>query len=216
MYNDRIYSLDIKINIQLYGLAEPCLLFSLPDLLLLLGHNGSIIEEKLRISYVIWLQQRDTSDTLVLKFHLWQSWPVIRQLVYYPKANRYEMDLKSNANCYTDLYSLLCLHQFYLCVTQEHMDIPTKWWLVDSYLQLLDRQRMAIQLPDAKSQFHMCDTLHPWLIRQNTKYRQAVSVEVGVAICIWRLATNLEYRSISHLFAVGLSTCCLITQEIVP
>ncbi|KAL2095524.1 hypothetical protein ACEWY4_007672 [Coilia grayii] len=28
-------------------------------------------------------------------------------------------------------------------------------------------------------------------------------------------STNLEYRSISHLFAVGLSTCCLITQEVV-
>ncbi|XP_055021243.1 uncharacterized protein LOC129412156 [Boleophthalmus pectinirostris] len=52
-------------------------------------------------------------------------------------------------------------------------------------------------------------------MRQNTNYRQAVSVEVRVAICIWRLSTNLEYRSISHLFAVGLSTCCQITQEVV-
>ncbi len=36
-----------------------------------------------------------------------------------------------------------------------------------------------------------------------------------VAMCIWRLATNLEYRSISHLFGVGLSTCCIITQKVV-
>uniref|UniRef100_A0A672NM66 DDE Tnp4 domain-containing protein n=1 Tax=Sinocyclocheilus grahami TaxID=75366 RepID=A0A672NM66_SINGR len=61
----------------------------------------------------------------------------------------------------------------------------------------------------------LCDTLRPWLTRQNTTYRKPVPVEVRVAICIWRLATNLEYRSISHLFGVGLSTCCIITQEVV-
>lgn len=61
----------------------------------------------------------------------------------------------------------------------------------------------------------LCVTLRPWLTRQNTKYRQAVPVDIRVAICIWRLATNLEYRSISHLFGVGISTCCSITQEVV-
>lgn len=61
----------------------------------------------------------------------------------------------------------------------------------------------------------LCDILRPWLTRQNTKYRQAVPVEARVAICVWRLATNLEYRSISQLFGVGLSTCCTITQEVV-
>ncbi|XP_026225062.1 protein ANTAGONIST OF LIKE HETEROCHROMATIN PROTEIN 1-like [Anabas testudineus] len=67
-----------------------------------------------------------------------------------------------------------------------------------------------------RSSFNLlCDTLRPWLTHQNTQYRQAVPVEVRTAICIWRLATNLEFRSISHLFGVGLSTCCTITQEVV-
>ncbi|KAJ4934099.1 hypothetical protein JOQ06_006906 [Pogonophryne albipinna] len=35
-----------------------------------------------------------------------------------------------------------------------------------------------------------------------------------VAICLWRLATNLEFRSLSHLFGIGISTACLITQEV--
>ncbi|XP_055041197.1 uncharacterized protein [Misgurnus anguillicaudatus] len=61
----------------------------------------------------------------------------------------------------------------------------------------------------------LCDTLRPWLTRQNTTYRRAVPVEARVAICIWRLATNQDYRSIGQLFGVGLSTCCLITQEVV-
>lgn len=62
---------------------------------------------------------------------------------------------------------------------------------------------------------YLCDILRPWLKRQNTRFRQAIPVENRVAICIWRLATNLEFRSISHLFAVGISTCCFITQEVV-
>ncbi|KAG9273582.1 protein ANTAGONIST OF LIKE HETEROCHROMATIN PROTEIN 1-like, partial [Astyanax mexicanus] len=60
---------------------------------------------------------------------------------------------------------------------------------------------------------HLCDLLRPYLIRQNTKYRRPV--EIRVSVCLWRLATNLEYRSISHLFGVGLSTCCIITQQVV-
>lgn len=61
----------------------------------------------------------------------------------------------------------------------------------------------------------LCDALRPWLTRQNTRYRKPVPVEVRVAVCVWRLATNLEYRSLSHLFGLGLSTCCVITQEVV-
>uniref|UniRef100_A0A3B1KHZ0 DDE Tnp4 domain-containing protein n=1 Tax=Astyanax mexicanus TaxID=7994 RepID=A0A3B1KHZ0_ASTMX len=49
---------------------------------------------------------------------------------------------------------------------------------------------------------HLCD-----LLRR--------PVEIRVSVCLWRLATNLEYRSISHLFGVGLSTCCIITQQVV-
>lgn len=46
------------------------------------------------------------------------------------------------------------------------------------------------------------------LTRQNTRYRRPVPVELRVAICLWRLATNLQYRSISHLFGAGMSTAC--------
>ena len=39
--------------------------------------------------------------------------------------------------------------------------------------------------------------------------RQPLSVEERVAITLWRLGTNVEYRSIAHLFGVGLSTVCV-------
>lgn len=60
----------------------------------------------------------------------------------------------------------------------------------------------------------LCDTLRPWLTRQNAQYRQAAPVKVRMAICVWTLATNQEFRSLA-VFGVGLSTCCTITQEAV-
>ncbi|XP_078021421.1 uncharacterized protein LOC144461775 [Epinephelus lanceolatus] len=61
----------------------------------------------------------------------------------------------------------------------------------------------------------LCNILRGQLTRQDTRFRKAVSVELRVAICLWRLATNLELRSLSHLFGVGLSSACSFTQEVV-
>ena len=43
--------------------------------------------------------------------------------------------------------------------------------------------------------------------------RRAISVEHRVAITLWRLATNIDLRTLGHLFGVGKSTCCVIVQE---
>ena len=39
-------------------------------------------------------------------------------------------------------------------------------------------------------------------------------MEERVAITLWRLGTNIEYRSIAHLFGVGLSTICVVVHEV--
>lgn len=54
----------------------------------------------------------------------------------------------------------------------------------------------------------LCDIL------TTTRFRSPVPVEQRVAICIWRLAINVEYRSISHLFGIGLSTACVIVNHV--
>lgn len=87
---------------------------------------------------------------------------------------------------------------FYLNDYQE-------WLLVVSYLQLLDGQRLATQLSIVQIQFWWS----LWHSGQEDTPRQAVPVVNRVTICIWRLASNLEYRSISHLFAFMIS----ITQH---
>nr|XP_055051176.1 uncharacterized protein LOC129436904 [Misgurnus anguillicaudatus] len=62
---------------------------------------------------------------------------------------------------------------------------------------------------------YLCTVLRPHLERQRTRYRVPLTVEQRVAVTIWRLATNVEYRSIAHLFGIGLSTACVVTQQVV-
>ena len=61
--------------------------------------------------------------------------------------------------------------------------------------------------------FYLCSKLHAKLQRTH-KARAPISVETKVAITLWRLGTNVEYRTISHLFGVGISTACGIVYEV--
>ncbi len=55
---------------------------------------------------------------------------------------------------------------------------------------------------------YICHRLKPALEKLDTNYRVSVPLQKRVAIALWKLATNSEYRSVSHLFGVGNSTAC--------
>ena len=59
----------------------------------------------------------------------------------------------------------------------------------------------------------LCTELRPYLQREDTNFRLAVSVEARVAVTIWRLATNSEYRTITQLFGLGRSTVAEIVID---
>lgn len=59
----------------------------------------------------------------------------------------------------------------------------------------------------------LCTKLHPVMERQNTSYRLCVPLKKRVAIALWKLATGSEYRSISHLFGVSITTVCRCVQD---
>ena len=52
----------------------------------------------------------------------------------------------------------------------------------------------------------VCSELRPHIERQDTRLRQPISVEARVAVTVWKLATNVEYRTIAALFGIGRST----------
>ncbi|KAJ8018434.1 Protein ANTAGONIST OF LIKE HETEROCHROMATIN PROTEIN 1 [Holothuria leucospilota] len=60
----------------------------------------------------------------------------------------------------------------------------------------------------------VCDSLRPILQRNRTRFRRPITVEKRVAIALWRMATNVEFRTLSTLFGVGRSTACKITHEV--
>ncbi|XP_066552472.1 uncharacterized protein LOC136718596 [Amia ocellicauda] len=62
--------------------------------------------------------------------------------------------------------------------------------------------------------FFICNKLKPKLARQDTHFRLALPLEKRVAVALWRLATNVEYRTISVLFGVGRSTVCKCVRDV--
>ena len=59
----------------------------------------------------------------------------------------------------------------------------------------------------------LCNQLKPFIQKQDTRLHSAVTVEERVAITVWKLATNAEYRTLSALFGLGISTICTIVLE---
>ncbi|KAF3851985.1 hypothetical protein F7725_005340 [Dissostichus mawsoni] len=63
---------------------------------------------------------------------------------------------------------------------------------------------------------YLCSRLEATLGRRDTNYRECVPVRKKIDIALWKLATNSEYRTISHLFGVGISTVCCCVHDLHP
>ncbi|XP_018586601.1 protein ANTAGONIST OF LIKE HETEROCHROMATIN PROTEIN 1-like isoform X2 [Scleropages formosus] len=90
----------------------------------------------------------------------------------------------------------------------------TDWWERVAMQEFepqdwLDKFRMS-----RDTFFYLCNKLRPRLARQDTHFRLALPVEKRVAVALWRLATNVEYRTISALFGVGRSTVCKCVRDV--
>ena len=71
-----------------------------------------------------------------------------------------------------------------------------------------------------KQNFQVSRTTYAFLCRelqdhfqQQRVARDPLSVKQRVAVSLWRLGTNVEYRTISHLFGVGVSTGCVVLHK---
>ena len=73
----------------------------------------------------------------------------------------------------------------------------------------LDNFRMSHQ-----TFLYLCNKLRSSIERTDTVMRRAVSVERRVALTLWFLATNSDYRTIGHLFGVSKATVCLVTKDV--
>jgi hypothetical protein len=66
----------------------------------------------------------------------------------------------------------------------------------------------------SRDTFHyLCAELGTVLQREHV-VKRPLSVEQRVAMTLWRLGTTVEYRTIAHLFGVGMSTACTVVHEV--
>uniref|UniRef100_A0A8C9XNI3 Zgc:113227 n=1 Tax=Sander lucioperca TaxID=283035 RepID=A0A8C9XNI3_SANLU len=84
---------------------------------------------------------------------------------------------------------------------------------LQAILQLKARRRSPNFRVSPESFEYICSHVKHAMGRRNTNYRLCVPIRKRVAIAIWKLATGGEYRTISHLFGVGLSTVFNCVQE---
>ncbi|XP_063415006.1 uncharacterized protein LOC134696969 [Mytilus trossulus] len=62
---------------------------------------------------------------------------------------------------------------------------------------------------------HICDQLSVFIERRTTTFRYPHPVGKRVMVTLWRLATNIEFRTLGHLFGMGRSTACMIFHDVV-
>ena len=60
---------------------------------------------------------------------------------------------------------------------------------------------------------YICDSLKPFIKRQDTKFRKAICTEHRVVITLRCLTTCGEYRTIGHLFGIASCTVCVIVHD---
>ena len=72
------------------------------------------------------------------------------------------------------------------------------WWYT-IVKQQFDESDWVKKFRISKGTFYLlCHELHSFLHREDTILRKAIPVDRRVAVLLWRLATNAEYRTISH------------------
>ncbi|XP_061071558.1 uncharacterized protein LOC133105447 [Conger conger] len=60
---------------------------------------------------------------------------------------------------------------------------------------------------------HLCDRVRPAIERRDTALRLCVPLQKRVGIALWKLATSSDYRTVGHLFGVGVTTVCRCLHE---
>ena len=88
-----------------------------------------------------------------------------------------------------------------------------EWWSAAFSGQLGEGWWLANLRMSRSTFIYLCDKVRPFLQKQDTPLCAAILVEDRVAVTLWRLASNADYRSVAELFGPGRSTVCGIFLE---
>ena len=54
----------------------------------------------------------------------------------------------------------------------------------------------------------LCTELENYIVKRDTCFWKAVPLQQRVAVTLWKLAINVEYRTLAQLMGIGRSTAC--------
>ena len=114
---------------------------------------------------------------------------------------------------------LLLFMNISLLVTPVYRDIWVKtrsceWWDRIVMANFNDRDWIENFRMQKSTFFYICNLLRPHIQKRDTNMRHAITVEKRVAVTLWRLATNVEYRTIGHLFGISRASVCCIVRHV--
>ncbi|KAG6939890.1 hypothetical protein G0U57_020772, partial [Chelydra serpentina] len=93
-------------------------------------------------------------------------------------------------------------------------ETSTDWW-DRIVLHVWDESQWLRNFRMRKGTFlELCELLSPALKRQDTRMRAALTIQKGVAIALWKLATPDSYRSVANQFGVGKSTVGVAVMQV--
>ena len=75
------------------------------------------------------------------------------------------------------------------------------------------REFKAQMRMDVSTFEYLCSSLAPALLKQNTNMRQAIPVQVKVAVAISRLVTSNSIQTIADLYRIGMPTSQLAVRQ---
>ena len=61
---------------------------------------------------------------------------------------------------------------------------------------------------------YLCNKLRLAIEKTDTVMRKAISVERRVALTLWFLATNADFRTVGHLFGISKASVCLVIKDV--
>ncbi len=61
---------------------------------------------------------------------------------------------------------------------------------------------------------YLCLELSPAIKKKDTPMRKAIGVQQRIAITLWYLASNSDFRTIAHLFGVSKASVCLLIKNV--
>lgn len=92
----------------------------------------------------------------------------------------------------------------------------SKVWFSIFVMTVYDDERWVANFRLTKDAlFRLSDVLMPYIIKQNTKFREAIPVKIRVAAAIFKLVQGSNLNVVSEMFAIGPSTVSKVLREVV-